>query len=312
MPERRMAPVGVVAGFDGSVAAERAVARAAEEALRRRTRLAVVSVLPAATTEAAVLEGMLRDLVAQVRRRRPELVVTAHRVRGDPTVSPAGALCELAERAVLLVVAARGRGRQTAPGILGSTSPQGLGTVSRALLGRAACPVLLVGTRQLPVPAQRRALVVAAVDDGAAGAAVLRAALDESYRRGARVRLLHAYDGTRGDGPARARGLVRETTRAAGADAVGLATVVTPEGPAVALGRHAGDADLLVVAGGSAPRRPVVRSWATLAGSAVGGLPCDVLVVTPAAAVRLLPVQREQRSVSLLPARTPVPRASVG
>lgn len=289
MPDQhRNAPIGVVVGYDGSWRAELAVARAAEEAVRRRTRLAVATVAPSPARPAdgddqdEAAERALRDLVARTRRQRPGLTVTAHRSGGDPV----DGLRELSERAVLLVVGAHGHGCGTddGPGV-------GLGSVSRAVLRLAASPVLVVPATARTASSGRQPLVVAGVDHDPAASAVLRAAVDEALRCDGRVRLLHAYsDRPSGAGLARARSFSRDLVRELAAGA-GITAVVTPEPPGVALVRHAADADVLVVSErGSAL---LAGEWPQSVSRAVmESLPCVVLVVTPRAAVRLVPPQR--------------------
>ena len=294
----RNAPVGVVVGYDGSGRAEVAVARAAEEAVRRRTRLAVALVAadPAAEPgeqQAADDERALRELVARTRRRRPGLTVTAHRATGDAAAS----LRDLSERAVLLVVGARGRGSESPPpvGLLGAPVQRtvtSLGSVSRTSLHLASCPVLVVPETVRAAAGDRQALVVAGVDNDGTGPAVLRAALEEALRREGRVRLLHAYaDRPPGAGLQRARAFSRELVRDVAPTGAAVTAVVTPEPPGVALSRHAADADVLVVgARGSSTLTGLLAD--SVSRAVIEALPCTVLVVTPRSARRLAPAAR--------------------
>lgn len=301
---RRNAPVGVVVGYDGSWSAEVAVTRAADEAVRRRTRLAVASVFPCGEPPPGELraeeaERSLREVVARVRRRRPGLMVTAHRATGDA----AAGLRDVAERAVVLVVGSRGVGSE---GVYGATvvpvrrpgpTVPGLGGVARDVLRVAGVPVLVVPETDRPAASHRPPLVVAAVDHDESAGAVLHAALEEAARREGRVRLLHSY-AERPTGAAlhRARAFSRDLVREVAPGGAAITAVVTPEPTAVALARHAVDADLLAVG----VRGPMSRA-------VTDAVPCNLLVMTSRASRRLVPQPRPAvPSVPRLPsARVP-------
>jgi nucleotide-binding universal stress UspA family protein len=306
---RRTEPLGVVAGYDGSWRSEVAVARAADEATRRRTSLAVVTVVAEVATPGRSLTELLRDqagvdedvdrslreLVQRMRRRHPGLVVTAHRVGTDP----AQGLRELSERAVLLVLGARGRSGEHG---------FALGSVSRAMLRLAACPVLVVpeSAAQDASARPRRPLVVAGVDADQVAPAVLRAAVEEAARSNGRVRLLHAYsDRPAGSGLQRARAFCRDLVREVTPGGAGVTSVVTPEAPEVALVRHAAGADVLVV-GTRGPAALAGLIAESVSRAVMDAMPCAVLVVTPRSAGRLLPRQGPPPGVARLPsARVP-------
>jgi nucleotide-binding universal stress UspA family protein len=309
MPEhRRTEPLGVVVGYDGSWRSEIAVARAADEAVRRHTSLGVVTVVPEVPVTGRSLIGVtqeqaladeqadrqLRDVVQRVRRHHTGLAVTAHRVPEDP----ANGLRDLSERAVLLVVGARGRGGQVG---------FGMGTVSRAMLRMAACPVLVVPQTAGPADGARprRPLVVAGVDADGLAPAVLRAAVEEAGRGGGRVRLLHAYaERPAGTGLQRARAFCRDLVRDVVPGGAGVTSVVTPEPPSVALVRHAAGADVVVV-GTRGPGALAGLAVESVSRAVLEAMPCAVLVVTPRAVTRLLPPQRSQPGIPRLPsART--------
>ena len=130
----------VVVGLDGSAASARTLECAAEEASLRTAELVVLHATarpaPPATTphtprqeqERALAEG-----VAGVAERFPDLPVRRELVTG----SPAKALIDWSYRAQLMVVGCHGRA-----GLAGFL----LGTVSRDLIHRAACPVLVAPT----------------------------------------------------------------------------------------------------------------------------------------------------------------------
>lgn len=301
---RRIAPVGVVVGYDGSWNAEVAVTRAADEAVRRRTRLAVASVFPPGAAPPGMLraeeaERSLREVVARVRRRRPGLMVTAHRAAGDP----AAGLRDVAERAVVLVVGSRGVGSEGADGATvvpvrrPDPAPPGLGGVARDVLRLAGVPVLVVPETARAGAVHRPPLVVAGIDHDVSACAVLRAALEEAARREGRVRLLHAYaERPSGAGLPRARSFSRDLVREVAPGGAAITAVVTPEPPEIALARHALDADMLVVG---------MRG--TMSDAVTDAVPCHVLVMTSRASRRLVPYPRhlEPRVPRLPSARVP-------
>jgi nucleotide-binding universal stress UspA family protein len=141
-PADRQVPSGgpVLVGVDGSELSELAVGHAAEEAARRGVPLVLAHVSaggagraapeqPAGVGEEA--ERLLAGTAETVRRRHPELAVSAHVLRVG---EPASALVEASADAALVVVGSRGRG-----GFVGLL----LGSVSQALVQHARCPVLV-------------------------------------------------------------------------------------------------------------------------------------------------------------------------
>ena len=135
------APSQVVVGVDGSDTSLEAVGFAFEEAAFREARLIAVSAWqpprrragssaqPADPRDAAI--RMLAESVAGWQERYPQVDVVHQVVRGQPVHVLAGA----AERSLSLVVGSRG---------LGGLSGLLLGSVSRALMHRAPCPLVIV------------------------------------------------------------------------------------------------------------------------------------------------------------------------
>lgn len=137
----------VVVGADGSTPSRRAMAWAAEEAVRRGVTLVAVHGwgLPSAASgpvadpsslslsealSEAALE-LVAEEAARVRKEVPDAVVE---VRSDG-IGAAPALLEAAEGAALLVVGSRGRG-----GFAGLV----LGSISQQVAQHAPCPVVVV------------------------------------------------------------------------------------------------------------------------------------------------------------------------
>ncbi|MEV6924454.1 universal stress protein [Dactylosporangium sp. NPDC051485] len=139
----------VVVGVDGSAASAAAVAFAVEEAAARGAGLTAVHAydLPVGRVLGEPLPGyfglgarsdaaqrLLAEVMSGWRERCPEVDLRLHVELGGP----AGALKRASTGAELLVVGARGRG--TLRGLL-------LGSVSRAMLRHAPCPVAVVHPR---------------------------------------------------------------------------------------------------------------------------------------------------------------------
>jgi nucleotide-binding universal stress UspA family protein len=140
VPAKPDAPV--IIGFDGSSDACRATEFAFDEATRRSAPLLVVSVWaadrgwPEALTAASYPTPSAADKIsadiADIAARHPEVQVRTDVIRGK---SAAGALVKAAEGASLVVVGSRGCG-----GLRGLL----LGSVGRALIEHAPCPVAIV------------------------------------------------------------------------------------------------------------------------------------------------------------------------
>jgi nucleotide-binding universal stress UspA family protein len=167
----------VVVGFDGSPAAVAAMARAAGEARLRGAELVVW------TIQGRPESGRPADTgAAQTRRRSYEdsagrYPVSVRHGYGDA----ATALVAACKAADLLVVGSRGRGP------LGGLV---LGSVSRACLAHAPCPVVVV--RPQPEQASSRGRVVVGVDGSNHSRQALRIAAAEARLRGAVLAVVHA------------------------------------------------------------------------------------------------------------------------
>jgi nucleotide-binding universal stress UspA family protein len=137
----------VVVGVDGSAEAAAALAFAIEEAAERGTCLVVVHVWPALpmsapgqiapwhydrAAAARTAERLMLDQLAGWPQKYPDVNVAPRMVHG---FDPGRALIAASQRASLMVVGSRGRG-----GFAGMP----LGSVSRALVHHAACPVAVV------------------------------------------------------------------------------------------------------------------------------------------------------------------------
>ena len=127
-------PGPVVAGADGSPAAQAAIAFAFEEAALRDVPLVAVCALTDAAGrlgEGHRLEEDFGQLMAYEAKEHPEVTVVRRVLAGTPRA----ALLAAAADAQMLVVGSRGRG-----GLEG----MGLGSVAQAVLHYAPCPVAVV------------------------------------------------------------------------------------------------------------------------------------------------------------------------
>jgi nucleotide-binding universal stress UspA family protein len=132
----------VVVGVDGSAGAKLATEFAFQDAARRGAPLRVVSVWPpdhgwpdalrAAGYPATPATDTVTADIAESTGRHPEVEVSVEVIRGR---SPAGGLIAAADGASLVVVGSRGLG-----GLRGLL----LGSVGRALIEHAPCPVAVV------------------------------------------------------------------------------------------------------------------------------------------------------------------------
>ncbi|MBG0832443.1 universal stress protein [Planomonospora sp. ID67723] len=182
----------VVVGVDGSADSLRAVEWAVHEAVRRGLPLRVVHAAYAwlhSPAEAGIEEvrqwllnngrQVLGQAMAHAREREPEAVVTDAVVTGDPV----GVMVAEAEEAELLVVASRGTGR---------ISSLLLGSVALKVVSQAPCPVVVV--RGPVEPEKTFGEVVVGVDGSPASAGALRFAAAEASLRGARLRVILAWN----------------------------------------------------------------------------------------------------------------------
>ena len=184
----------IVVGVDGSAHARQALRFALAEAALRGARVVVVgswAIPPLAATGVGMipafdlLRAELADSASEVLSRELAEVadvaagveVEQHVAQGDA----AGVLVEAAAGADLLVVGSRGRG-----GVTGTV----LGSVSRACLHHAPCPVAVVHDAG---PTERSRIVVG-VDGSPGASAALEWACAEARLRDVGVYVVCAYD----------------------------------------------------------------------------------------------------------------------
>ncbi|MFG3228471.1 universal stress protein [Kitasatospora sp. NPDC048194] len=179
----------VAAGIDGSPTSTAAARWAAEEAVRRGASLRLVHAWPWLTDGVASFaepddlpEAAQRTLAAaaeEVRAQHPRLTVHTDTVLD----APVDGLVAAAEDADLLVLGSRG---------LGGFSGLLLGSVSMAVAGRSATPVVVVREPAADRPGSGE--VVVGVDAHGAEEEVLAFAFREAALRGARLRAVHGWD----------------------------------------------------------------------------------------------------------------------
>ncbi|MCZ7589817.1 MAG: universal stress protein [Gaiella sp.] len=184
----------VVVGVDGSANGREALRFALAEAALRDARLGIVhswSIPPLTATGIGMIPafGLLREELAaaaaetlegeleRVARGATRVELERHVVQGDA----AGALVERAAGADLLVVGSRGHG---------AVASTVLGSVSRACLHHAPCPVAVVNVAHHA----EHARIVVGVDDSPGARHALAWAFAEARLRGADVHAVCAYD----------------------------------------------------------------------------------------------------------------------
>lgn len=181
--------MSVVVGYDGSEYSEWAVRKAVEEARSRGLTLEVVTVWDQPTVDlgmgsGAVIDPNLSDVVAQrAAEIAAEGVALVAGVEATATVLPGPAAAALVDRgrdAELLVVGSHGR--HAVADLL-------LGGVSRQVAAHARCPVMVVRAGS---PAHRR--IGVGIDGSEQAARALDFAFDQASRRGAALRVIHAWD----------------------------------------------------------------------------------------------------------------------
>ncbi|MGP4114313.1 universal stress protein [Streptomyces sp. 4N509B] len=274
----------MVVGVDGSESSLLALDWAADEAARHGCALRLVysslweryeGISPSVGIERPEGGMMARNVLAAAEQRaalrQPDVrlsldVLTRH---------PVEALIDEGRRAFALVVGSRGRGPLT--GML-------LGSVSLGVVGRAACPTIVV-RGSVPAQAGRFGRLVLGADGEPHSAAAVEFAFREAEVRGCELRAVYTW--WRSDDRARAGGQAEEARSVldeALAEAVGRHSRVSVEqasleGPArPALLRAAEDADLLVV--GAHQRRGAVGLRLGLVSHALlHHAPCPVAVV---------------------------------
>lgn len=276
----------VVAGFDGSARSRRAVDWAAGEAQRHGAPLLLLSAVPtsplvetgmATVTRDDVLAPMRRAVeeeVARVRQDHSAVTVSGSAVAGSAAV----VLVDASERAALVVVGARGRGRFT-----GSL----LGSVSQKVAAHAHGPVVVVHEE---APSQMPGPVVVGADPADPPLEALRYAFDEARRRGVgvvvvtvaeRTRTAHPYSTTVSEFFGRQAEEDQEALRQTAEE---MAQERGVEVEIRQLAGHPADA-ILSVAGTESFVVVGSRGHGGLAGLLLGSVSREVLLRAPAAAV---------------------------
>ncbi|MFF7592717.1 universal stress protein [Kitasatospora purpeofusca] len=188
----------VVVGVDGSPESLAALDWAAQEAAGRGAGLRVVLAWPSVVTPLSVLgavdaarrqaEVTLREAELRVRERWPELAVTAVQVPHDPVralVEESGERTEGEAGAETLVLGSRG---------LGAVAGFLVGSVSRRVLAKVECPVVLVRKGEAEGEGQGEGgEVVVGVDPYQGAAEVLAHAFAAAERRGLPLRAVYAW-----------------------------------------------------------------------------------------------------------------------
>jgi nucleotide-binding universal stress UspA family protein len=181
----------VLVGIDGSATGREALRFALSEASLRGAALRVVHawMVPPLTTTGVGIIPVLDELEAELEESAAEAIgADLERVgaggveieRLTPRGDAAGTLLELSAGAHLLVVGSRGRGA-----VAGAV----LGSVSRACLLHATCPVAVVHVSYH----SEHARIVVGADGSPGAAAALEWAFAEARRRGSAVHAVSAY-----------------------------------------------------------------------------------------------------------------------
>jgi nucleotide-binding universal stress UspA family protein len=293
-PQTRSIAVGVDGSVDGRAALEWAVREAAEAGARLHLVHAwevppTRGIVARATVEAlhAAAESLLAEEAAHARGLVPDLTVTPQLEYGDP----AAAILQSTDDADLLVVGSRGRSPAT---------DLVLGSVSRAVVSRAMCPVAVV-TRGA---ASRRAAndeprpVVVGVDDSPEARTALRWAAGHARERGLPLRVVHAFQprhlaGVFGIADLQPDALWRSDAKRAVArvideeigdsGGISIEALTARDGPAAAVIAAAADASLVVV-GSRGRGRAISVLFGSVSGAVVTDAPAPVVVVPVATA----------------------------
>ncbi|MBT2507429.1 universal stress protein [Streptomyces sp. ISL-98] len=184
----------LIAGLDGSAESLAAARWAAREALLRGSRLDLVHAEEYPTTATVPMAGpdvqrrwadtLLHETADDLRNRHPELEITTRRVEGRPFE----VLSAEAAAAEMLVLGSRG---------LGSIVGFLVGSVGMATISATEQPVVLVRAPSLPDEETPAGLphgdVVVGVDIHQSCDKLLGFAFDEASRRGATLRVVHAW-----------------------------------------------------------------------------------------------------------------------
>lgn len=166
----------IVVGFDGSPSATGALVWALAEARLRRAQITAWTVLDAAAGSADEPETL--GSLARALRRVAEDYPVDHRIgRGGV----AAGLLDACDDDDVLVIGSRR---------LNPLAAMLHGSVSRACLRAAGCPVVVVRPRPGPV-AVRRARVIVGVSATAHASSALRVAAEEARIRGAALKVIH-------------------------------------------------------------------------------------------------------------------------
>jgi nucleotide-binding universal stress UspA family protein len=273
----------VVVGLDEHGHPAGSLMAAADEAERRGTELAIVTVVrpkldPGLNTfglqredrlaQATALQG-LHAAAVSVQASHPGVVVSTYCL-GEGEIGPNREPLLWAE---LLVVGTQDRyGRQALC----------LGSVSWMLLNSSRCPVLVVPDH----PARRQArtdhlpLIAVGVSEHPADAAVVRAAYEAASGRACEVVLLHSYSLRADETPEQGRERVRNLLDgyvAQAPDGVRVSEALSQEEPAAALLRLTADATLLVIGGRTGALSGLVRG--SVSHALLEAVPCPVLAV---------------------------------
>lgn len=255
----------IVVGVDGSAPAAAAVGWAATEARLRRAELVVCSVVEPHSVGDDTFDS---DAILSAARAAAGGQATTLTRQGDPSTE----LLAAGRGADLLVVGSRGRSRLT---------EALLGSVSRACVTHAPCPVVVVRHPSSRAPVGR---VVAGLDGSVHARAALLLAAEEAQLRGTKLQVLHAvyWDniGTELATPTPEQleewGHRLVDAELAATGVIGDVTVVHGH-PGGVLVQHSGDADLLVV--GTRGHNPAASLLlGSVSEHCVRYAPCPVLV----------------------------------
>lgn len=252
----------VVVGYDSSPISSKAVTWAAGAAERLGRPLLVVS---ARENESAPLRSP--EAVEAVRALKPDLEVSGE----DPVGSGSGVMVRVGERAELIVMGSRGRGRLTSAL---------LGTVSMTTAQHAGCPVVVIHGDDVDDRGPRRVIV------GADGSPSSTAALDFALslvEEGSTVTLVLAWstmsENSAEPVPAVAQALLDQTLAGRSKEGVTIELQARPGAPRDVLVHLSDQADLLVV--GRRGREGFRGlNLGSVAQHALLGAKCPVAVVT--------------------------------
>jgi len=265
-----MAAKPVVVGVDGSEGALRAVEWAALEAERRKASLRILSApaMPSrmhgdhgpAQTVATELRGFAERALEEAVTRAEEIAPSLSIDTGLLTGAPAEAIAGSGSGALMVVVGARG---------IGGFAALVLGSVSRYVASRAACPVVVVRAGAAAVHRE----IAVGVRDPREATEALAFGFEEAALRGAGLAAVYAShtaghpDGDEREALAETLGEWRDKY-----PAVAARPEIISGHPGQVLAEYSGRADLLVVGRHGTP----AADHAGL-GHAIGSVPHTVL-----------------------------------